>query len=189
MSMRICRPGVVAAFSTIAVIFTSSAFGQDAWRAMTGTADRGFTAEMPAAPKYTAVSMKTKSGSAYTMHQYQLDQGTVAYVAQTAIYPQDVSVANPQVNLQGGLDNAAKDMEGGKWANINWVKHQGGLTAVDAIGVRGGHAIRSYSVMKGRQIFALTYAGPPGTARSANAQRFIGSLRFPPVPATKPKRN
>lgn len=186
--MRICRSGVVAAFSMIAVAFTSSALGQDAWRAMTGSADRGFTAEMPAAPKYTAVPMKTKSGSAYTMHQYQLDQGAVAYVAQTAIYPQDVSIVNPQANLKGGLDNSAKNMDGGKWANINWVKHQG-LTAVDAVGVRGGHAIRSYSVMKGRQIFTLTYAGPTGTARSANAQRFISSLRFPPAPASKPKRN
>jgi hypothetical protein len=101
--------------------------------------------------------------------------GDLAYVAQTAVYPADVNVSNPRTNLQVGLDNAAKNMEGGKWASIDWSTRQG-LTAVDATGVRQGLAIRSYSVMKGRQIFTLTYAGPAGTARAPDADRFIGSL-------------
>jgi hypothetical protein len=88
-------------------------------------------------------------------------------------------VSNHKANLQGGLDNAAKNMEGGKWASVGWQSHQG-LTAVDAIGVRGEHAIRSFSVMKGRQIVTLTYAGPPGSARSADVDRFVGSLRIGP---------
>jgi hypothetical protein len=46
--------------------------------------------------------------------------------------------------------------------------------------VRSGHAIRSFSVMKGRQVFTLIYAGVPGTARSADVNRFIGSLRIAP---------
>ena len=89
----------------------------------------------------------------------------MAYVVQTAVYPADVNVSNHRANLQGGLDNAAKNMEGGKWASVGWTTHQG-LTAVDAVGVRESHAIRSYSVMKGRQIVTLTYAGPAGSARS-----------------------
>jgi hypothetical protein len=70
-------------------------------------------------------------------------------------------------------------MEGGKWISIDWLTHQGSV-ASDAIGSRGGNAIRSFSVMKGRQIFTLTYAGPPGTARSADVNRFVGSLRIAP---------
>ena len=141
--------------------------------------DRSFSADMPAAPQYKPVPMKTAAGSVYTMHQYLLEQGSVAFVAQTAVYPDDVNVSNPRANLQGGLDNAAKNMEGGKWASVGWVTHQG-LTGVDAVGVRGEHAIRSFSVMKGRQIFTLTYAGTPGTARSADVNRFIASLRVGP---------
>ena len=51
-----------------------------------------------------------------SLHQYLLEQGEVAYIVQTAIYPDDINVSNPRINLQGGLDNLAKGMEGGKWA-------------------------------------------------------------------------
>ena len=148
------------------------------WQTVAGS-NRGFSADMPAAPKYSSVQMKTAAGSVYTMHQYLLEQGNVAFVAQTAAYPDDVNVSNPRANLQGGLDNAAKNMEGGKWISIDWLTHQG-LVASDAVGSKGGNAIRSISVMKGRQIFTLTYAGPPGTARSADVNRFVGSLRVGP---------
>jgi hypothetical protein len=70
-------------------------------------------------------------------------------------------------------------MEGAKWVTVDWVTHQG-LTATDAVGARSGHAIRSFSVMKGRQVFTLIYAGAPGTARSADVNRFVGSLRIAP---------
>ena len=157
----------------------SSASEQPAgWHTMTGP-DRSFTADLPAAPNYTATPMRTSAGSGYTMHQYLLEQGPVAYVVQTAVYPADVNVSNHRANLQGGLDNAAKNMEGGKWASIGWLTHQG-LTAVDAVAVRGEHAIRSFSVMKGRQIVTLTYAGPAGSARSADVDRFVASLRIGP---------
>jgi len=157
---------------------TSCAAEPSAWQAVPG-ADRGFAAEMPAAPKYSSVEMKTNSGSNYAMHQYLLELGDTAYVVQTAVYPDDVNVSNPRINLQGGLDNAAKNMDGGKWASVDWLTHQGS-TASDAVGVRAGNAVRTFSVMKGRQIFTLTYAGPAGTARSADVNRFVGSLRVGP---------
>jgi hypothetical protein len=146
------------------------------WQTVTGP-EKSFTADLPAAPKYTATQMKTGTGSIYTVHQYLLEQGDVAYIVQSAVYPEDINVANPRTNLQGGLDNLAKGMEGAKWASVDWVTHQG-LTATDAVGARSGHAIRSFSVMKGRQVFTLIYAGAPGTARSADVNRFVGSLRI-----------
>ena len=149
-----------------------------AWYSVAGP-ERSFTADMPAAPKYTTTQMKTGTGSLYTVHQYLLEQGDVAYIVQAATYPEDINVSNPRTNLQGGLDNLAKGMDGAKWASVDWVTHQG-LTATDAVGARSGHAIRSFSVMKGRQVFTLIYAGAPGTARSADVNRFIGSLRVAP---------
>lgn len=149
-----------------------------AWHTLAGP-DRAFTAEMPAAPAYSATELHTGAGHPYTMHQYTLEQDKVAYVVQTVTYPEDVRVSSPRVNLQSGLDNVARNMQGGKWASIGWLTHQG-LTAVDAVGERDGHAIRSFSVMKGRQVFTLTYAGPAGSARSAEANRFIASLRVGP---------
>lgn len=145
------------------------------WFTVTGP-EGAFTAELPAAPKYTSSRVTTASGSIYTVHQYLVERGEMAFIVQTAVYPDDINVANPRVNLQGGLDSLAKSMEGEKWASIDWVKHQG-LTASDAVGLRNGHAIRSFSVMKGRQVFTLIYAGSPGTAKSGDVNRFVGSLR------------
>jgi hypothetical protein len=157
---------------------TPAATQAASWHKVSGP-DQSFSADMPATPKYTSQEMRTAAGASYTMHQYLLEQGSVAYVAQTAIYPSDVNVSNHRTNLQGGLDNAAKNMEGGKWASVGWGTYQG-FTSVDAVGERGSHAIRSFSVMKGRQIITLTYAGPSGTARSPDADRFMTSLRVGP---------
>jgi hypothetical protein len=186
---------LAGALSIAALVFSHGALGQSSqtspapadsatsaqptnWHTVTGS-DRSFTAEMPAAPTYSSIPMRTSAGSGYTMHQYLLEQTAVAYVVQTAVYPADVNVSNHRANLQGGLDNAAKNMEGGKWASVGWTTRQG-LTAVEAVGVRGEHAIRSYSVMKGRQIVTLTYAGPPGSAQTGDVDRFINSLRIGP---------
>jgi len=141
--------------------------------------EKSFTAELLFFHKTATTEMKTGTGSLYTVHQYLLEQGDVAYIVQMATYPEDINVSNPRTNLQGGLDNLAKSMEGAKWVSIDWVSHQG-LTASDAVGARSGHAIRSFSVMKGRQVFTLIYAGEPGTARSADVNRFVASLRVSP---------
>jgi hypothetical protein len=143
---------------------------------MTGP-DKSFTAELPAAPKYTATKLKTGTGAGYTMHQYVAEVGDIGYVVQAAVYPPDADLSKPRAALQGGLDNAAKNMDGGKWQAVEWPS-QPGLTAYDAVGVRKGLAVRSFSALKGRLSVTLTYAGPPGSARSPDAERFIASLRF-----------
>ena len=165
-----------AAFAALTLLFAGAALAQSSWHSLKAPS-LGFSVEMPAQPKYTAKPMKTGKGSPYTMHEYLYEGGPRAFVIQTSIYPPDVNVSNPQANLQAGINNAAKNMEGARWTSVNWVKHQG-ITAVDASGRRDGHEIRNYSVLKGRQIFALTYAGPVGSGRSAEVQRFINSLRI-----------
>jgi hypothetical protein len=164
------------------VLLTMTAFLTQAqqsvdWKSVVGL-DRSFTAEMPGVPNYSEQPLKSIGGTAYTMHKYLLDQGNVAYVIQTALYPTDVDVSSPKGNLQAGLDNAAKKMNGEKWSSISWVEHQG-LVAVDAVGTQGEFEVRSYSVMKGSQIVTLTYGGPPGSARTPNVDRFVNSLQIP----------
>jgi hypothetical protein len=153
---------------------------QGHWQTLTG-AERSFSVELPAAPAYSASELRTGAGAPYTLHQYVVDAGNLAYVVQATTYPPEVNLASPRANLQGGLDNAAKSLEGGRWASVDWLSYQGQL-AVSAIGVRGSNAIRSFSVLKGRQLVTLTFAGPPGSARSADADRFIGSLKLDQVP-------
>jgi hypothetical protein len=67
-------------------------------------------------------------------------------------------------------------MKDGKWDSVDWITHQD-LLAVEAIGVHtGGLAIRSFTIMKGRQLTTLTYAGPAGTAKGTDVTRFMKSL-------------
>lgn len=147
------------------------------WESVIGP-DRSFTGEMPAVPRYSEEKLKSGAGTAYTMHVYVVDQGDAAYVIQTAVYPTDVDVSSPKTNLQAGLDNAAKNMKDGEWTSVRWLEHQG-LVAVDVLGTRAELELRNYSVMKGSQIFSLTYAGPPGSARTPNVDRFVNSLQIP----------
>jgi hypothetical protein len=157
------------------IFAVSSTLAQETWQNMTGP-DKSFTAELPAAPRYTATRLKTASGSPYTQHQYLLEEENRAFIVQSTVYPNDVDVTKPHATLQNGLDIAAKRMEGGKWASLDWLQHDG-LTAADAVGVREGQEIRSYSVIKGRQVITLLHVGAPGSARGPDVDRFVKSLK------------
>jgi hypothetical protein len=176
MSARATR--LLAATVGMIVIMRGVAPAQEEpWHTMTGP-DKSFTAELPAAPKYTATKLKAPgTGSIYTMHQYLVESSERAFIVQSIVYPKDLVLPDAQKTLQNGLDNTGKKMEGGKWASVDWVKHQG-LPAVDTVGVRDGQEVRSFLVMRGRQVFTLIYAGPPATARSGDAARFFASLHI-----------
>lgn len=161
----------VALLATAAV-----AVAQDAWHTMTGP-DQSFTVELPAAPKYTPTQLSGPASTTYTMHQYQLEKGEAAFIVQYIVYPAGIDVSNPQHNLQSGLNASGKTMEGGKWGSIKFVKH-GTLPAADAVGIADGNDVRSYSVVKGRQLATLIYVGPKGSARSPDVERFIASLKL-----------
>jgi hypothetical protein len=152
----------------------NGAIAQDAWKTVTAR-DGSFTVEMPAEPDYTTTPVKTGGGKDYVRYNYIAEEGGRAFVLQTATYPSDVNLSKPKANLQSGLDSAAKQMEGGKWGNVRWTTYQG-QPATDATAMRPPYEVRNFSVIKGRTIFTLTYAGPPGTAQSADVNRFINSF-------------
>lgn len=181
MRSRALRRAVVAL--ALAAAGFGPAMAEDiTWQTVTGP-DKSFTAELPGTPKYSTTRLKA-SGSAYTLHQYLFEREQQAFIVQSAVYPRDVDVTDPKAALQVGLNTTAKRMEGGKWENVDWLKHDGGLTAVDAAGSRDGQDVRSYQVLKGRQVFTLIYAGPPGTSHSDDATRFLGSLKVVPEMAS-----
>jgi hypothetical protein len=150
-----------------------TAAAQD-WKTITAR-DGSFTVEMPVEPAYSTTPVKTGGGADYTRHNYVGEDGGRAFVVQIATYPSDVNLSNPKANLQNGLDSAAQQMEGGKWNIVRWTTYQG-EPATDATAMKPPYEIRNYSVIKQRTIFTLTYAGPPGTAGTADVNRFINSL-------------
>lgn len=150
--------------------------GFESWQTLTGP-DRSFSVAIPAAAAHTDKTMSVAgSGETYNMSQDIAELGEAAYVINSAAYPGSVQVSDPRVNLQAGLDNAARGLNGGRWEEVNWKTVQG-CTAVEAVGSNGEYAVRNVSLMKGNRIIALTYAGPLGTERSKDANYFFESLR------------
>lgn len=168
----------VAALGLALVALSGFASAQEAWYTMIGP-EQTFTADLPGNPKYTAGQAATPAGVAYTTHQYQLEQGESAYLVQFVSYPKDVVVADPQWVLQQALDRTAAGMEGGKWASTNFTKLKGALS-VNAVGQRGGSEVRSYMVLKGRQLITLVHIGAAGSAVAPDTERFVSSLKIAP---------
>src|SRR5262245_48528437 len=97
------RALLVLAMAAAAMAAAEGVRGQEAWHTLTD-AERSFTVELPAAPKYQPTELRTGAGALYTMHRYVLEEGDHAYVVETASYPSEVDVTTPRANLQGGLD-------------------------------------------------------------------------------------
>jgi hypothetical protein len=145
------------------------------WKTVTAK-DGAFTIELPSEPDFTTTPVKTSDGKQeYIRHNYVSGADERAFVIQVATYPSSVNMTKPKVNLQSGLDAAAQQMEGGKWTDIRWTTYQG-EPATDAVATKPPFQVRNFSVIKGRTLYTLTYAGPPGSANSADVNRFINSL-------------
>jgi hypothetical protein len=137
-----------------------------------------FTVEMPAKPGYKLEQAKSGGGTAFGYHSYSLDHDGRAFVMQTATYPADVEVKNPKANLEKALEASGKHLQSKKWDKVTWTKWQG-TTDVEATGMMNDKLeFRNFLVLKGHQMYSAGYAGPVGTIRSADAERFFKSLRI-----------
>ena len=161
----------------LVVILTSVCVGPavalDGWRKVIGP-ERSFSIEMPDQPMQIE---KAASGVDYTLHGYILQREHGAFLVLTAKYPLDVDVSNPRGVLKVSLADIAKSLTGGEWKSISWSRSSGAVT-VDARGVRNGHDFRHFSMIKGHQIWWLTYSGLPGATRAPDAQRFFKSFHL-----------
>jgi hypothetical protein len=159
------------------LILAGSALGQIAWHTVEGP-NRVFTVDMPAKPATATENSKSGGGTPFTYLSYSLDHEGRAFVIQTANYPADVDVKNPNANMKLALDASGKHLESKKWDKVSWIKFQG-LPAVEAIGkMQGNLEFRNMLVMKGRQFYSVGYAGPVGSLRSVDADRFFNSLHI-----------
>lgn len=123
-----------------------------------------FSVELPAKYRY-----ESNGG----VHRYIVEINQRAFVAQGGTYPWNVDVSDPRAKLEADLVTAARDLNDGKWIEVKWSD----LPGVEAIGRREGSVVRSYSRLIDADFITLTYAGPPGSERSPEVERFIASLR------------
>ena len=147
------------------------------WFAVRG-ADNAFIVDMPGEPVYKVIDTVSPGGTAFVYHSYSLEYRRLGFVAQTALYPADVDVRQPKLNLQSVLDDRAQRLQGGKWTKVEWREVQG-APAVESVGpVPGGSVLRQLVVLKGRRYVSLAYLAPADALRTPEAERFFKSLRL-----------
>ena len=172
--MRISR----RALAVLPVLLAAGgAAAQSTWYAVRGP-DSSFIVDMPGEPIYKVIDTQSPGGTAFAYHSYSLEYRRLSFVAQTALYPADVDVRQPRLNLQSVLDDRAQRLAGGKWSNVDWRDVQG-APAVESIGpVAGGSVLRQLVLLKGRRYVSLAYLAPADALRTPEADRFFGSLRL-----------
>ena len=161
-----------------AVLLAGDALAQSASWFPVESVDKSFFVEMPAAPLYKKIDTTTPGGAPFVYHSYSLEYRRLSFVAQSALYPADVDVRQPRLNLQSALDDRAQRLAGGKWTQVDWKSVQG-ASAVESIGpLAGGNALRQLVVLKGSRYVSLGYLAPADAMRAPEAERFFRSLRL-----------
>jgi hypothetical protein len=159
------------------LVAASGTAAQSTWYAVRGP-DHSFVVDMPGEPVYKVIDTRSPGGTAFTYHSYSLEYRRLSFVAQTALYPADVDVRQPRLNLQSVLDDRAQRLAGGKWTNVDWRDVQG-APAADSVGsVQGGSVLRQLVLLKGRRYVSLAYLAPADALRTPEADRFFKSLRL-----------
>jgi hypothetical protein len=138
--------------------------------------DNAFTVEMPGIPDHKVLNDVTARGVPFALHSYSLEAGGNSYLAQTALYPEDVDYTQPRRVLQAALDTRAKQLAGGRWTTSNWTEI-GGAPAVESTGtLNNGSRLRQLSVLKQRRFGSLAFMGPD--VGTTDAERFFKSLKL-----------
>ena len=158
-------------------VAASELSAQSTWYAVRGP-DHAFIVDMPGEPVYKLIDTVSPGGTKFVYHSYSLDDRRLSFVAQTALYPADVDVRQPKLNLQSVLDDLAQRLAGGKWTKIDW-REVSGAPAAESIGsVPGGSLLRQLVLLKGRRYVSLACLGPADSLRTPEVERFFKSLRL-----------
>jgi len=136
--------------------------------------ENAFTVEMPGIPDHRIINDVSARGTAFALHSYSLESGGFSYVAQTALYPADVDVAQPRRVLQASLDGRAAQLASRQWDRVDWRQTDAGVEAIGT--VRAGTMLRMISLLRERRFVSLAFLGPSVTGPEAN--RFFQSLKL-----------
>jgi len=140
--------------------------------------DNAFTVEMPGVPDHRIVNDVSARGTAFQLHSYSLETGGYSYVAQTALYPEDVDVTQPRTILQAALNGRVQQLVGRKWNKVDW-REIGGAAAVESLGgLADGNALRQLILLKERRFVSLAFLGNAAGATGVEAERFFKSLKL-----------
>jgi hypothetical protein len=172
--MRLARRELLALPLAMVAV---NALAQSVWYAVRGP-DHSFIVDMPGEPVYKVIDTRSPGGTAFAYHSYSLEYRRLSFAAQTALYPADVDVRQPKLNLQSVLDDRAQRLQGGKWTSVEWRDLQGAPAAESVGAMPGGSVLRQLVVLKGRRYVSLGYLAPADALRTPEADRFFKSLRF-----------
>src|SRR5262245_10472870 len=172
--MSLCRRLLLALPVTVAARAVAA---QSTWYAVRGPGN-AFIVDMPGEPVYKVIDTQSPGGATFSYHSYSLEYRRLSFVAQTALLPADIDLRQPRTYLQSVLDDRAQRLAGGKWTSVNWRDMQGVPVAESLGSVQGGNVLRQLVLLKGRRYVSLACLAPADALRTAEADRFFGSLRL-----------
>jgi hypothetical protein len=174
--MRLGRRAVIASALVPAAVHAQGQLRiPERWYAVK-VGDDAFTVEMPGIPDHKVLNDATARGTPFALHSYSLETGGNSYVAQTALFPEDIDYSQPRRLLQGMLDDRARQLAGGKWSTTDW-REIAGAAAVEATGALStGNQLRQLAAVKARRFVVLAFMA--ANARGAEADRFFKSLKI-----------
>ncbi len=175
--MKLFRREFTALLPAVAASEVAAQVQPTVWYAVRGV-DNAFYVDMPGEPVYKVIDTRSPGGTAFAYHSYSLEYRRLSFVAQTALYPADVDVRQPRLNLQSVLADRARRLQRGKWTSVDWREVQG-VPAAESVGsVQGGSVLRQLVLLKGRRDVSLAQLAPADAVRTPEAERFFKSLRL-----------
>jgi hypothetical protein len=159
----------------IAFLFFASdqALSQEIWQRLR-LADGRFSIEMPDNAEHIA-EQKPVANTTYISHRYVAKSGDLTFIVFSGVYPESVDFSNTRKILEAGVAAVARKSA---IKNLSWIKIQG-FEASDMTSVREQRIeSRSIALFAGYAGIQATVAGPLGSSVSAEAKRFLDSLKI-----------
>jgi hypothetical protein len=135
----------------------------------------GYRVEFPAKPVESTQSIATKVGPVKTRTS-AIEVGDKVFMTVRSSYPTNVTIGDPQTNLDGIRDGSVRNVNGKLLSEerLNVSNAPARLLLIDM--PRSNRAAEALMVLDGNRLCQAVYVGPPGTENTPEAKRFLSSF-------------
>jgi len=135
----------------------------------------GYRVEFPAKPVENTQDITTKVGPVKTRTS-AVEVGDKVFMTVHSFYPTDVTMGDPQTNLDGVRNGSVRNVNGKLLSEerLNISNAPARRLLIDM--PRSNQAAEALMVLDGNRLYQAVYVGPPGTENTPEAKRFLSSF-------------
>jgi hypothetical protein len=138
-------------------------------------AGAGYRVEFPAKPVEDVRDVTTDVGT-IKMRTSSVDIGGKVFMTIDSLYPSNVTMGDPQVNLDGARNSGVRNVEGTLRAEerLSVANAPARRMVIDM--PRTNQSADALLVLDGRRMYQAVYVGPRGTEQAPEVRRFLSSF-------------